>query len=224
MSEKKVFVVGSSGHASVVIDTIERQGLFDIVGLLDYRFPNVRDHLLGYPILGKEEDLPTLSRELGTRSLIIGVGENQDRENVAAKIDRILPERTYVSAIHPSASIARNVLIGDGTVIVAGVVVGPHCQIGRHCVLNTNSSLDHDGTMSDYSCLCPRVVTAGGCHIGHQAAIGIGAVLGDKVQVGSYAFVGAGAVVLRDVAPYAVTFGSPSRQVRSRDPAERFFS
>jgi acetyltransferase-like isoleucine patch superfamily enzyme len=47
------------------------------------------------------------------------------------------------------------------------------------------------------------------------ARIGGGAVLLPGIEVGEEAFVGAGAVVLRDVPPRAVVVGNPARQIRS---------
>jgi acetyltransferase-like isoleucine patch superfamily enzyme len=44
--------------------------------------------------------------------------------------------------------------------------------------------------------------------------VGAGAVLLPGVEVGEEAFVGAGSVVTRDVAPRSVAFGAPARHVR----------
>ena len=48
---KNIAIVGSSGHARVIIDIVQQEKKFNIVGLLD-RFRNVGEHVLGYPILG----------------------------------------------------------------------------------------------------------------------------------------------------------------------------
>lgn len=55
--------------------------------------------------------------------------------------------------------------------------------------------------------------------IGNDVWIGEGAVLRRGVQVGDGAIIGAGSVVVRDVAPYAIVGGVPARLIRSRfDP------
>jgi acetyltransferase-like isoleucine patch superfamily enzyme len=46
------------------------------------------------------------------------------------------------------------------------------------------------------------------------ARVGGGAILLPGIEVGEEAFVGAGAVVLRDVPPHAVVVGNPARQIR----------
>jgi acetyltransferase-like isoleucine patch superfamily enzyme len=46
------------------------------------------------------------------------------------------------------------------------------------------------------------------------ARVGGGSVLLPGIEIGEEAFIGAGAVVLRDVPPRAVMVGSPARQIR----------
>jgi FlaA1/EpsC-like NDP-sugar epimerase len=63
-----IIIIGSSGHAKVIIDIVISQGRYQIVGLLDpYR--NIGEITLGYPILGKEEDLPKLVNAYNLKGL-----------------------------------------------------------------------------------------------------------------------------------------------------------
>jgi len=59
-----------------------------------------------------------------------------------------------------------------------------------------------------------------GATIRRGARIGGGAVLCPGVEIGEEAFVGAGAVVVRDVPPRAVVVGNPARQLREVPPEE----
>lgn len=56
--------------------------------------------------------------------------------------------------------------------------------------------------------------------IGHDTWIGHGAVVKPEVTVGHGAVVAAGAVVTKDVAPYAIVAGVPARPLRERQPPE----
>src|ERR1035438_3875949 len=171
-----IVIIGSSGHANVIIDIVEQEGRYKIAGLLD-RYRKVGEQTLGYLVLGQEEDLPQLTTRHTLRGAIVAVGDNFIRSRVAARARELCPDLPFVSAIHPKASVAKNVSVGEGTVIMAGVAINPCCSIGRFCILNTNSSLDHDSVMEDFSSLAPRATTGGNCLIGGYAAVGIGAVL-----------------------------------------------
>lgn len=105
---------------------------------------------------------------------------------------------------------------------MAGATVGPSCSIGRFCILNTNSSLDHDSVMEDFSALAPRVATGGNCRIGAYSAVGIGAVLIHGIHVGEHTVIGAGSTVLTNLDSFTVAYGTPARAIREREPGEAF--
>ncbi|WP_175999177.1 acetyltransferase [Burkholderia stabilis] len=218
---ENIVIVGSSGHAKVVIDIVEQAGRYRIAGLIDAFRPR-GEETLGYAVLGTERDLPQLIDTHGLAGVLVAIGDNHARETVTATLAALAPGLPCVSAVHPSACIGKASTIGAGTVVMAGAVINPCCTIGEGCIVNTNASLDHDGVMEDFSSLAPGVVTGGNCRIGHGAAVGLGAMLRHRIAVGEHSVVGAGAVVLRDVAPYTVAYGNPARRVRDRAAGERY--
>jgi sugar O-acyltransferase (sialic acid O-acetyltransferase NeuD family) len=218
---EKIVIVGSSGHAKVVIDIVEHGGRYAIVGLID-RFRTIGEQTLGYEVLGSEEVLPQLMKDRSLVGAIIAIGDNFIRAKVAMSISEMCPALCFVRAVHPRASIARDVTIGEGSVIMAGVSVNPSCSIGNHCILNTNSSLDHDSVMEEFSSLGPGATTGGNCHVGAYSAISIKATLLHEVQIGRHTIVGAGATVLKNLDSFKVAYGTPARVVRERREGERY--
>ena len=59
MNNQKVIIVGASGHSKVIIDIFEKENKYQIVGLLD-AYRNIGEEILGYKVIGKEDDLPIL--------------------------------------------------------------------------------------------------------------------------------------------------------------------
>jgi sugar O-acyltransferase (sialic acid O-acetyltransferase NeuD family) len=218
---QKILIIGSSGHAKVVIDIIEKEGRFQIIGLLD-RFRAREELTLGYPVLGSEEDLPQLITQYSITGVLIAIGDNFIRSEVARQITNSFPGLEFITTIHPSACIARDVSIGRGSVIMAGVSVNPCCAIGDFCILNTQSSLDHDSILDDYSSLAPYSVTGGNCRIGAYSAIGIGAVLINGIEIAAHTLVGAGSTVLQSIGSYAVAYGTPAKIIRSRKAGDKY--
>lgn len=217
----RIAIVGSSGHAKVVIDIVEREGRFAIAGLVD-RYREAGESALGYRVLGTEDDLPRLVEQLHISGAIVAIGDNFVRSQVVEQVRQLCPRLAFVTAIHPHSAVGRDVSIGEGTVIAAGVVVNPCCAIGRHCILNTNASLDHDSAMGDFSSLAPRAATGGTCQIGDFTAVGIGAVLLHGIALGEHTVIGAGATVLKNVGPYCVAYGTPAREIRRRAAGDRY--
>ena len=216
-----IVIVGSRGHAKVVIDIVEQEAKYRIAGLIDgYR--NVGEKTLNYQVLGSEADLPRLAAEYDLKGVIVAIGDNLVRSKVAAKVSEYCPQLPFVNAVHPRATIARSTTVGAGTVLMAGAIVNPDCRVASFCILNTNSSLDHDSVMDEYSSLAPGAITGGNCRISAFSAIGIGAVLRHGITVGEHSVIGAGATVLKDIEAYSVAYGCPAKKVSDRAPGARY--
>lgn len=220
-SSRSIVIVGSSGHAKVVIDVIEREGTYRIAGLIDSFKPR-GEPAFGYEVLGSEDDLPTLLPCHDLSGCFIALGDNWQRHLLARKIVQLLPELAFISTAHPSAHIARGVTIGRGTVLMAGAVVNSDSTVGDFCIINTNASLDHDCVMEDYSSLAPNAAIGGNTHIGAFSAVGLGASVVHKRTIGRHAVIGAGSVVVGDVPEFSVAYGVPSRVVRRRAEGDNY--
>ena len=215
-----IAIIGSLGHAKVVVDCIEKQGRYKIVGLISNEPAN--ETVLGYSIIGTDDTLKDCIKKHNIKALIIAVGHNALREEIAEKTKTSCPETPFISTIHPSASIGKNVQIGEGSVILAGAVVNTSSTIGKFCILNTNSSLDHDSTMEDFSSLAPQSHTGGGCKIGKGSAIGIGASLIHNIEIGEHSVIGAGSTVLNHIESYKLAYGTPAKIIRKRIPSDKY--
>ena len=216
-----IIVIGSSGHAKVVIDIVERQGQYRLVGLID-AFRAVGEETLGYRVLGAEADLPVLMEGLAVAGVLVAIGDNYMRARVTASIAALCPQLSFVSAVHPQASVGRGVRIGAGSVVMAGAVVNPGCDVGPGCIVNTRASLDHDSVMEAFSSLAPAAATGGYCYLGTCSALGMGALLLQRIRVGAHSVIGAGAVVTRPVADLCVSYGAPAKIIRTRQAGDKY--
>ena len=102
--------------------------------------------------------------------------------------------------IHPMAE------IGEDLVVVhpVGIVIGGHCRIGNHVMINQGVSLGYR-----------RGPVPGDGHptIEDEVVIGAGAKVLGPITIGRGAVIGANAVVLESVPPYATAVGIPARVV-----------
>lgn len=207
-----VVIWGASGHARVMADILRSSGA-RVAGFLDDYAPERRGEVFGGSIvLGGRGDLDTL-RARGLRRLALGVGDNRARLAFAVAAEAAGYE--LVTAVHPSAVVARDVRLGAGTAIAAGAVVNPGATIGRAAIVNTCASADHDDRIGDGASLGPGARLAGAVIIEEGAFVGIGAAVIERVRIGAYTIVGAGAVVLKDLPAGVVAVGVPARVTRT---------
>ncbi len=221
MLKKKVFIVGSSGHAKVVIDLFEKQGTYDILGLID-AFRQKGEDTCGYKVVGKEEDLPNLLLENAGTEVFVAIGDNWVRHKVVQKIKNLIPEIHFSSAIHPSATIGKNVFLGQGVAVMAGAVLNTDASVGDFCIVNTLASVDHDSMLKPFASLAPSVRIGGNVFIGEFTAISIGATIIHGIKIGNHSVIGAGAVVVKDLGDKLVAYGVPAKMMRNREIGEQY--
>ena len=125
--------------------------------------------------------------------------------------------------------------IGDDAVVGRGTLVENDTSIGALTKIQADAYITAYSTLEEEVFIAPRVITTNDNFMGRTekrhalrkgptirrgARIGGGAVLLPGIEVGEEAFVGAAAVVLRDVPPRAVVVGNPARQIREVPPEE----
>jgi UDP-N-acetylglucosamine acyltransferase len=99
--------------------------------------------------------------------------------------------------------IRENVTINRGTAHGGGIT-----QIGDGCLLMANSHVAHDCLLGDRIVLANSVALAGHVHVGDDAWFGGLAGAHQFVRVGAFAFIGAGAMIRRDIPPFLVAKGN----------------
>ncbi len=221
MKAEQVLIFGASEHAKVIIDIFEKEGKYQILGLVDDN-TNIGATFFDYPILGTTKNLPQILELNPSCKVFVAIGDNWVRYKVVEKIKTIVPSVDFVSAIHPSAQIGKNVSIGKGVAVMAGAVINPDSILEDFVIINTRASLDHDGLVKSFSSLAPGVVTGGQVKIGSFTAIGIGAIVLHGKKIGQHTVIGAGALVLKDCGDQEVLYGSPSKVIRKRAIGDRY--
>ena len=207
-TKKKIRIYGAGGHSQVIRHVLEICG-HEVTRTFDdkpdgvhraYNKVNsgVRGNIEGFPHDGDP--------------VIIAIGKNHEREEIAEFL-----KCDYEIAVHPSAWIAENSSIGEGTVVFAGAIVQPNTVIGKHVIINTSASVDHDNVIGDFAHISPKAALCGHVEVGTGSHVGVGAVVIPKVKIGKWCTIGAGTVVLKDVPDYATVVGNPGKIIKIRE-------
>ena len=210
-----LILVGSSGQAHAVLALLQRLAAYRVLGLIDSYLPQ-GSHCHGYPILGRVDDLAEICNSHAVGHVLVAIGDNYQRDLMMATVSEACPGVNFPVLIDPSAVISHGVSIGAGSIIMPLAHVGPGSIIGRGCLLNTRSSIDHDGQMGSFASLAPAVTTGGDVSIGARSSIGLGSAIRHRLRIGSDTVIGMGSLVLSDWPDGVVVYGAPARLIRTR--------
>nr|WP_299341988.1 NeuD/PglB/VioB family sugar acetyltransferase [Allomuricauda sp.] len=220
-NRKNIVLIGAGGHAKVIMDIVERENKYVIVGLID-SFKKKGDKILDYEIIGNENELSELMVEHNFDSGIIAIGNNWTRKIFHKKISTEHPDFKFVSAVHPKSIIGKNCVIGYGTVIMPGVVVNSDAVIKNFCIVNTSASVGHDSFMENYSSLAPKSALGGGVKIGKCTAVGMGAMVLQTLTIGDNCIIGACSLVNKNVSKGQMIYGVPGKVIRKVRDGEAY--
>ena len=149
---KPIIVLGTGGHAKVLIEALRQSGR-EIMGLTDQAKTEASE-FFGVKILGDDDTVLNYSSDEVV--LVNGIGTipgNSLRRTLNDRMEEKGFQFTHV--IHPSAVIANDVKIEKGAQIMAGVVIQPGVKIGLSCIINTGTNVDHDCVIHDDCHLAP---------------------------------------------------------------------
>lgn len=206
MSEEveQVYLYGTGGHADVVRDVLQATRI-QVAGIFDDDRAKID---AGFALPGLQIGGGDALAKL-TLPIIVTIGDNATRQKVVEQI-----KTGFQTAIHPKAVVADSVSIGEGSMIIHGVVIQTGTTIGNHVIVNTAASIDHDCQVGDYAHVSPNATLCGNVTVGQGTWIGAGATVIQNINIGSWCTIGAGAVIIRDVPDGATVVGNPGRIIK----------
>jgi sugar O-acyltransferase (sialic acid O-acetyltransferase NeuD family) len=209
---------GATGHAKVLRECLSHQKM-RLTAVFDNN-PDVKPPFTDVPLYyGEKAFSGWLKKQKNASRIGFLVAIGGDNGAARLSIQLWLKQHGLVPLIakHPTAFVAQNAAIGEGSQILAMACVCAEVTIGKACIINSSASVDHEGILRDGVHVCPGAVLAGCVEAGPNTMVGAGAVVLPRVKIGRDAIVGAGAVVIKDVPDCAVVVGNPARVIKKKE-------
>ena len=197
----KLTIIGASGHGRVVADVARLNG-YDEIEFLDDDVSRI--NCGKWPVSGAVNKAAKVENDL-----FVAIGSADVRERIMEHFK----EKHFPVLIHPAATVAEDVEIGWGSVVMAGAVINSAAKIGKGCIINTLSSVDHDCVIGNYTHISVGAHLGGTVVVGNKTWISIGANVINNVSICDDCTIGAGAAVIRNIGRPGTYVGIPARMI-----------
>ncbi len=190
-----IILLGAGGHARSVIDSIIAGKKYRVVGYSD----NHEYYDGKYEVICNDSGLEQLYLSgVHYAFVCIGyLGNNDIREQLYERLKQIGFHIPVI--IDPTAAIAVDAVIGEGTYIGKCAVVNSNANVGKMAIINSGAIIEHDCAIGEFTHISVGSIICGGSQVGRAAFIGANATVIQQLNIGERTIIGAGSVVLSDI-------------------------
>ncbi|MBU0969607.1 MAG: NeuD/PglB/VioB family sugar acetyltransferase [Proteobacteria bacterium] len=194
MGKRDIILIGGGGHCRSCIDVIDSGQEFKVVGIVEQSGSNKAKSILGYPVLGYDNDLEALKNIYDCALITVGqMGSSRTRQeifNLVKKLGFVLP--VIVSSL---AHVSQHASIGEGSIVMHRAIVNAGARIGHNCILNTQCLVEHDVTIGDHTHVSTAAVVNGGAVIGSGSFVGSNTTIVQGIRLPDNHFYKAGSLI-----------------------------
>ena len=210
MEKPEIILIGGGGHCLSCIEVIESMSEFQIAGIIDSK-SKIGDEILGYKIIGCDDDLRILRNKYDYALISIGQMESV---TIRKKLFNLLKELGYILPVimASTAYVSRNSVIGEGSIVMHQSIVNSLSRIGKNCIINTRALIEHGTIVGDFCHISTNAVLNGNVSVGDECFIGSNTTFANGLSVVSDVFIGANSLITKNIKFPGVYIGSPAKK------------
>ena len=189
--KEKIVLLGGGGHCHSVIDVIEQENKYQIIGIIDKK-ELIGTDVLGYKIIASDDDLEEIYKTC--KNAIITVGQIESN-HVRVKLFNRLKEIGFnlPIIISPIAYVSKHSFIDEGTVVMHHAFINANVRIGKNCIINSKALIEHDVIIEDNCHISTASVINGAVLVKANTFLGSNATSKQSVEISG--FIKAGSLV-----------------------------
>jgi sugar O-acyltransferase (sialic acid O-acetyltransferase NeuD family) len=207
----KLVIIGAGGFGREMVAWAEQSVQvgrdWELKGLIDDNLDALKAKPSPGRLLGRIQDYQPAGDEVFVCAIGVPAIKRKCSELIASRGGR------FTRVVHRTVVLGHEVDLAEGVILCPYVVVSANNRLGRGVACNLHASIDHDANVGDWSQVnCHGDLTAA-VEVGQEVFLGSRVSVIPNVRIGDGAYIGAGSVVLRDVAPGWKMVGAPARRI-----------
>jgi sugar O-acyltransferase (sialic acid O-acetyltransferase NeuD family) len=187
----KLILIGGGGHCKSCIDVIEQENKFIIAGIVDIN--RSITELLGYPLLGNDDDLIKLKASYDYALISMGQIKTPAIRVRLFEYAKSLGFKLPV-VISPTAYVSKHAKIGIGSIVMHDALINAGAHVGDNCIINTKSLIEHDAVIENNCHISTGAIINGGAIVKQGSFVGSNAVTKESAKISEKAFIKAGSL------------------------------
>ncbi len=194
---KPIVLIGSGGHASVLLDILKGQGQ-NIRYIVSPNVDCKRRVFEGIDVFNNDDDVFKLNKN--EVILINGIGSmpgNTLREMIYHKFTNMGYQ--FGRVISDQALISTYATLSDDTQVIGSSIIHSGTAIGKNTIINTSSVIDHDCSIGDHNHIAPSATLSGGVKTRSNVHVGTGANIIQNISIGMDVVIGAGVTITNNI-------------------------
>jgi len=217
---KPVIIWGTGGIAEELLLLIKEDNSRQIVAFCASREFCTENTFLGLPLIA-DDDLDRVYPP-SECDIILTVGFKSMSEFRQYKFKDLKSRGYHIqNYIHKSAIVQESSVLGEGNIIMQGVVIGTKCRIGNSNIMLMGCNISHDIVIGNFCYFAPGVTLGGFVKSEDRCFFGLNSTIYPYVRLSWATLVGAGAIIANDTMPYEVY--SQPRSIKLKKRSTEFF-
>jgi sugar O-acyltransferase (sialic acid O-acetyltransferase NeuD family) len=209
--KEDIILIGGGGHCKSVIDVIEQEGKYNIIGIVDTK-ENVGKKVLDYKIIGCDNDLPSIFRYC--KNALITIGHLKSNERRKTLFNRLKDIGYFLpTIISPLSHVSKYSEVKEGSVIMNYALINSGAYIGKNCIINNKALVEHDAIVGNNTHISTGTIINGDCKIGSNCMVGSNSTIKQGIKICDDVIIGSGSVVIKDINEPGVYAGIPARKI-----------
>lgn len=205
---KKLIIIGAGGlgreTAQYINDINQIKYEYELLGYIDDDISKLGLVYNNLEVIGNTNMLS----ELNDIYLFCAVANPVVKKNIAQKIKKY--GNKTINIIHPKAYVSPYINFGENVLVAPMCVLNTNITIGNYVHINPQCGIGHDAIIEDYTTLYWNVNISGFVHVGEAVELGSKTFIKQGLIISDKAISGAGAVIVKDVAPAVTVKGVPA--------------
>ncbi|OHX65565.1 acetyltransferase [Flammeovirga pacifica] len=206
--KEDIILIGGGGHCHAVIDIIELNGNYNILGIVD--LPELLSTpIMDYKVIGNDDDLPQLSKTC--KNFILTTGQIKS-PSLRVKLSNLLNEELNVNwptIVSPLAYVSEHAELGKGNVIMHNAVINSKTKIGNFNIINTNAIIEHDCVVGNFCHISTGVILNGNVNLANNIFCGSHSTVNNNLSIDSNIVIGSHSLVNRSLNQKGIYLGVP---------------